>query len=79
MLETIIKLVAFAVLCIWIFRFVWRNFIGGLMKFIAILVLCALAWALINLAAAMFYAIGWFVFAAVGIFVAGLFFKLIKG
>lgn len=49
------------------------------MKFIAILVLCALAWALINLAAAMFYAIGWFVFAAVGIFVAGLFFKLIKG
>ena len=76
---TILRVLATIILCGLAIGFACRNFVGALAKVIVSLVLCALALVLIALVFAAIKIIGWFVFAAVCLFLAGFFFKMIKG
>lgn len=79
MLCTIFKALVAIILCGLAIVFACRNFVGALAKVIVSLVLCALALVLVAFLFAAIKIIGWFLFAAVCLFLAWAFIKLIKG
>lgn len=76
---TVLRVLATFILCGLAIGFACRNFVGVLAKVIVSLVLCALALVLIALVFAAIEILGWFVFAAVCLFLAWKMLKWIKG